>query len=224
MRKKIYVSFLLALFCFFTISISSLYALKSNDLPLLGKVIYLDAGHGGVDSGATYKDIYEKNINLEITKKLEERLGKLGAIVYLTRNGDYDLAYPNTTYRKKSDLQVRANMINQSMCNLYISIHLNSTTSATWKGPQIFYNQNHDDNSALAAIFQETLNKNLNGTREAKEITTLYMQKEITRPGILVEVGFLSNSEERYLLTTEEYQNKVATALEKAVRTYFYSN
>ena len=66
-----------------------------NHLPLLGKVIYIDPGHGGLDPGAMYKNIKEAPINLEISQKLEETLTRYGAIVYMTRYGDYDLAVNN---------------------------------------------------------------------------------------------------------------------------------
>ena len=95
------------------------------ELPLLGKVIYVDPGHGGPDPGANYKDIYEKDINLEISKILSNLLMERGAIVYLTREGDYDLSSPHVYLRKRSDLSRRAKLINETKCDLYLSIHLN---------------------------------------------------------------------------------------------------
>ncbi len=99
MKKWLYVSFFILLFFF---SFLSIRAINENSLPILGKVIYLDPGHGGIDGGAQYKDIYEKDINLSISLKLEKELSSLGAIVYLTRDGDYDLSVPNTINRKRS--------------------------------------------------------------------------------------------------------------------------
>jgi len=94
-------------------------------LPLSGKVIIVDAGHGGVDPGTTKDNIYEKDINLAISKYLELELSKSGASVILTRDGDYDLSYPDARWRKKSDFDNRINLINNSKANLYLSIHLN---------------------------------------------------------------------------------------------------
>ena len=145
MKKSLYVSFFVAIFFFSLVSIN---AINDNALPLLGKIIYLDPGHGGIDGGAEYKDIYEKNINLSISLKLEEQLGKLGAIVYLTRNGDYDLSVPNTIHRKRSDLSRRSNIINSSNCDLFLSIHLNSEITGTWRGPQVFYDDNNENNKS----------------------------------------------------------------------------
>lgn len=218
MKKKLYALFFITLFLFGSLSIR---ALKQENFPLLGKVVYLDPGHGGADPGAEYKDIYEKNINLSITLKLQEELGKLGAIVYLTRDGDYDLSVPNTINRKRSDLSRRSNIINNSLCDLFLSIHLNAESSGKWRGPQIFYDDALVENKKIAELFQKELNKNLKGDREMKEVSDLYLQKRIKRPGVLVEVGFLSNVSDRYLLKSETYQQKVAVVLKNAVLKYF---
>ena len=118
LKYKIYV---LLIFLISLCSINYIYA-KNNELLLLGKVIYIDPGHGNLDPGAMYKGIKEKDINLEISKKVEDILIKEGAIVYLTRYGDYDLSVPNTINRKRSDLSRRGNIINKSDCDLFISI------------------------------------------------------------------------------------------------------
>ena len=96
--EKIYSVFLLIIFiCTFSLVGADI---KKSDLELLGKVIYVDPGHGGPDPGTLYKDIYEKDINLEICKKLQTILEEEGAIVYLTRYGDYDLSKSYTGSRK----------------------------------------------------------------------------------------------------------------------------
>ena len=126
--KKIYSLFLLIVFiCSFTFVEAGI---KKSNLELLGKVIYIDPGHGGPDPGTIYKNIYEKDINLEICKKLQAILEEEGSIVYLTRYGDYDLSKSYTGSRKKSDLNNRAKIINDSKADLYISIHLNSISSS----------------------------------------------------------------------------------------------
>ena len=217
LKYKIYV------FLFFIIGILSIniaYA-SENNLDLFGKVIYLDAGHGGIDSGAAYKNIYEKDINLSISLKLEEELTKEGAIVYQTRYGDYDLSVPNTINRKRSDLSRRSNIINKANPDLFISIHLNAEETGVWRGPQVFYNDNNSKNEYIAKIFQRELNKSLNGDREYKKDNSLYLQKRLKVPGVLVEVGFLSNSNDRYLLKSEQYQNKVARTITQAIIYYF---
>lgn len=192
------------------------------DLPLFGKVIYVDPGHGGRDPGANYKDILEKNINLEISKILSDALMEKGAIVYMTRENDYDLARPNIAERKKSDLSRRIRMINESACDLYLSIHLNATPSSTWRGAQVFYDDINDKNKLLGEKIQASFKKYLGSKRKLKQINDLYMYRMIQRPGVLLEVGFLSNANERYVLQKPYYQKKIAKAITEGVINYFY--
>ena len=93
MRK--YICFLLL------ISIWLLTLPVKASIPLIGKILVIDVGHGGKDPGTVYKDIYEKDINLKISLELEKELSKLGATVLLTREGDYDLSSANAIWRKK---------------------------------------------------------------------------------------------------------------------------
>lgn len=194
---------------------------STNNLELLGKVIYLDPGHGGLDPGAIYKDIEEEDINLEIAQKLRTVLESEGAIVYLTREGDYDLAVNNAVNRKRSDLSRRGNIINRSMCDLYLSIHLNADISTTWKGAQVFYDNINPKNKKIAEIIQTVLKEDLKTSREYKKTSEMYLHKRVTRPGVLIEVGFITNPNERYLLKTSEYQKKVANSINRGIKKYF---
>lgn len=174
--------------------------------------------HGGVDPGAYYKDIYEEDINLSITLKLRDYLLTKGCTVYLTRDGDYDLSNPKARLRKRSDLSNRASLIDKSNADLYLSIHLNSSTSTAWKGAQVFYDDINKNNKDFALIFQKNFNSNLGSKREEKEIKNLYMYKNIKNvPGLLLEVGFISNANERQLLNKEWYQNKIVKVITKSV-------
>lgn len=196
---------------------------KYNNLELLGKVIYLDSGHGGLDPGTIYKDIYEKDINLEISLKLQELLEEEGAIVYQTRYGDYDLSRNYTPQRKKSDLNNRAKIINESGADIYISIHLNSISSSTWRGAQVFYDDVNKKNYDFAILMQNQLKEDLKTNREVKEISTMLMNRKITIPGLLIEAGFLSNPNDRYLLQKSDYQYKIANSIKKGIIKYFHN-
>ena len=217
LRYKITVLFILLI----SICTFNFVEAGTNELPLLGKVIYLDPGHGGLDPGAMYKNIKEKNINLQISKNLEKRLTKLGAIVYLTRYDDYDLSVNNTINRKRSDLSRRGNIINKSDCDLFLSIHLNAENTGIWKGAQTFYNTNNKENKKIAELLQQQFKEDLNSKIKAKNKNDLYLQKRIKRPGVLIEVGFLSNASERYLLKQEKYQDKVTLSIANALLKYF---
>lgn len=189
-------------------------------MPLSGKIIVIDPGHGGKDPGTMSEEVYEKDINLAISKALEIELSKVGATVILTRDDDYDLAKPNARWRKKSDFDNRINLINNSNADIYLSIHLNYLTDASYYGPQVFYD--FEENKRLAQIIQETLNESLKTTREIKKIPNeTYMYDKLTIPGVLIECGFLSNEEEKKKLTTEEYQQKIASLLKDAIINYF---
>lgn len=202
------------------ISFSGIYA-QNEEFSLLGKIIYIDPGHGGTDPGAIYKDIYESNINLNISKKLYNLLLSKGAIVYLTRDGNYDLSVTNAINRKRSDLSRRANIINKSDCDLYISIHLNAESTGIWRGAQVFYDDINPKNEKIAKIMQEELSRTLNTNRKYKETNEMYLHKRVERPGVLIEVGFLSNANERYLLTKDYYQDRIATTITNGIIKYF---
>ena len=189
-------------------------------MPLSGKIIVIDPGHGGKDPGTISDTTYESDINLAISKALEIELSKAGATVILTRDDDYDLSNPNARWRKKSDFDNRINLINNSNANLYLSIHLNYLTNSAYYGPQVFYDK--EENKNLAVMIQETLNTNLNTDREIKKIPNeTYMYDKLTIPGVLLECGFLSNPEEKNKLTTEEYQQKIASLIKDALIKYF---
>ena len=192
----------------------------SSNLKLIGKVIYLDPGHGGEDIGTSYKDIYEKDINLSICKKLQEVLEEEGAIVYLTRYGDYDLSRNNSPTRKKSDLNNRAKIINKSNADIYLSIHLNSLQSTSWRGAQVFYDDINEKNIEIANMMQKQLKIDLKTTREVKEIDNILMNRKITIPGVLIEVGFLSNPYDRYNLRQNDYQYRLANSIKNALIDY----
>ncbi|MBQ9833652.1 MAG: N-acetylmuramoyl-L-alanine amidase [Bacilli bacterium] len=210
---KKYIMFILICFfiCFF---VSSKYIVSAK-LPLKGKTIAIDAGHGGKDPGTTYKDIYEKDINLKISLYLKEMLKNLGANVIMTREGDYDLSSPSAYARKKSDFDNRIKLINNSGTDFYVSIHLNYLTDSRYSGPQVFALK---DNMEYAKNIQDYLNKNLKGDRESKIIpVTTYMYRKLSIPGVLLECGFLSNATERAKLITDEYQKQVAVAIAKSI-------
>ena len=203
-------------------SISKVYAIINN-YTLLGKTIYIDPGHGGIDSGATYKNIYEKDINLIMSKKIEKYLVSKGATVYLTRETDKDLS-KTTINRKRNDLTNRAKLINKSNANMYISIHLNYISNSKWQGLQIFYNSKNKENEIIANKITSYLKEYTSNIREPKKENIYYMYKQINIPGILIELGFLSNPNDRYRLTKEEYQDKLAINISNSIEKYYLEN
>lgn len=210
MKKYYYVilSFFIMTIIFQTVKVNAI-------LPLNDRVIVIDPGHGSIDPGTSYKDVYEKDINLKISKHLKKELEKKGAKVILTRNGDYDLSSPNAYFRKKSDFDNRIKIINDESTDLYLSIHLNYLLDTSYYGPQVFYNK---ENGGIANTIQKIMNKELEGDRKIKRIPDdTYMYSKLKNPGVLIECGFLSNSNERTLLLTEKYQKKLAKSIANGV-------
>ena len=213
--KKYYLK-TIVVFCVLTVLFS--FPLTKASLPLAGKIIVIDVGHGGKDPGTMAGEIYEKDINLKISLALEKELIKKGASVVLTRNGDYDLSKPNATRRKKSDFDNRIKIINSSYANMYVSIHLNYLPQTKYYGPQVFYNKKKENNKEIATIIQNELNKNLKTNRTIKEIPAqTYMYDKLNISGVLIECGFLSNFAEREKLTQASYQKELAKYIAKAI-------
>ncbi|XEC97762.1 N-acetylmuramoyl-L-alanine amidase CwlD [Paenibacillus tarimensis] len=192
-------------------------------LPLSGKTIAIDAGHGGVDGGAVSREgLVEKDLNLAIALYLRDYLQEAGALVYLTREGDYDLADQSTsTYRRRKteDLLKRVQTIKERHADVTVSIHMNSIPQERWHGAQTFYYPNHPDNLSLAALIQAEIKRNLENTnRQAKTVNTVYLLKALTEmPTALVEVGFLSNPEEARQLGDKDYQMQVAASIYQGI-------
>lgn len=214
--KRYYVGVIFVFFVLFLAMYS--YPVRA-DLPLQGKVIAIDSGHGGLDPGSLYKDIYEKDITLSIGKYLEKYLSEMGATVIMTRTSDDDLSNGVKNHRKKADFDERIKIINQKNVDMYVSIHLNYLTDTKYYGAQVFYNK---DNENLARDIQEYLNKNTNTDRNIKKIpTSTYMYGKLTTKGVLVECGFLSNAMERSKLVTKEYQSEFAKVLAEAISHHY---
>lgn len=196
-------------------------------MPLSGKTIAVDAGHGGPDGGATSRGgVVEKDINLAISLYLRDYLQQSGALVVMTREDDTDLANPETkglSKRKTEDLHSRADLITKKKSDLFVSIHMNSIPSSRWHGAQTFYYPNHPDSKIVAQLIQAELKKNLGNTdRVAKMIDTQpYLLKTLQIPSALVEVGFLSNPQEAELLADQNYQRKVAASIYQAILRYY---
>ncbi len=204
------------------------FSFSTWHLPLSGKVIIIDPGHGGVDGGAISKSgVVEKEITLAISMQLRDYLQEAGALVIMTREEDKDLAGDDrskNSRRKARDLMERVNIVNNSDADLFVSIHLNAIAEPRWSGAQTFYHRSFPENETLAKFVQDQVRKNLgNTTRVAKPIHNIFLLKHAQIPGILFEAGFLSNEEEAALLATKEYQDKIAVSIYEGILR-FYTN
>lgn len=219
MKQKKY-ALLVFLFFIFSIFIFSKVEAINNDLPLLGRVIFVDPGHGGRDPGTMYGKILEKEIVLEISKELRNQLMSKGAIVYMTRETDTDLSSQWDKKKKRGDLYRRILMYKKYNAELYLSIHLNYYSLSSESGAEVLYNSINPENKKFGTILMDNFKTALGSKRVLKK-TDLYMYKNTTVPGVLIECGFLSNPNERYLLQRKSYQKKLSKIIVDSVITYY---
>lgn len=187
------------------------------------KMVVIDAGHGGDDPGKVgVHQEEEKTINLQIAKLLQKELENLGIRVVMTRETDADLADENASNKKRQSLQRRCELAAEVQPACVVSIHQNSFTDASVKGAQVFYYSGSEEGKRLAEILQKCLVEGVDpgNHRVAKGNNSYYLLKKIESPTVIVECGFLSNPEEAKLLSTEEYQVKVAKAICQGIVEY----
>lgn len=172
-------------------------------------VIVVDPGHGGEDPGKVgINDVLEKDLNLQIAKKVKKLLEEAGIKIVMTRTND---KVPDA---KKEDLNQRVQLINETKPTLALCIHQNSYPDEKIKGAQVFYHTITPEAEDVATIVQEQLRTvDPTNTRQIKENDTYFMLKNCQVPTIIVECGFLTNPEEAARLTQEEYQDQIAQAI-----------
>lgn len=185
--------------------------------------IFIDAGHGGRDNGASYLNIYEDEINLSIAEKLYEKCLNKNLIAYMSRTGDYDLASLYAKNRKNEDLKRRSQIINHSGSDVFISLHVNYYQDENVNGPMVYYKQKDDQSFLFAKSVQKELNTLLKKDKVVHE-DSFYLFKYCTIPGILIETGFISNEDERVRLLDKSYQESLVDAIYQGIYNYYLSS
>lgn len=178
--------------------------------------VVVDPGHGGSDPGKVgIHQEKEKDINLQIALLVKEELEKEEVNVVMTREEDVELSDAQSNNKKVQDLKRRCDMIGRIKPDCVLSIHQNSYPDESIKGAQVFYYEDSAEGKKLAETLQTHLVEALDkeNHRQAKGNRSYYLLKKTEAPLTIVECGFLSNSEEAYLLSSEEYQKKVAKAI-----------
>ena len=198
-------------------------AVVSNENTGKEKVIVIDAGHGGADPGMVgIGGLEEKGINLDVSMKLKESLENQGFTVVMTRTEDQGLYQEGTRNKKVQDMQKRIEIMEKAKPLLAVSIHQNSYTEESVKGPQVFYYESSAEGQKLAVSIQNALNTELSVERPRKEKgnTSYFLLKKSPCVLNIVECGFLTNEKEAELLQTEEYQQKIVEAVTKGIVQY----
>ncbi len=192
--------------------------------------IVVDPGHGGIDGGAGKKnDILEKDINLQVSAKLKKELIVEGFQVIMTREEDVSLEnfsnIKGSRYRR--DLDARKTIINNNKPLAFISIHCNSSKKTSAKGIKVYYYPESIEGEKLAKSISQSIDENfykayMKEENLRTEILTedFFILRETDYPGVLIEVGFLTNPEENKLLREDEYQRQIARAIKKGILKY----
>lgn len=200
-------------------------------LPLQANAVkvVIDAGHGGYDRGATgVNGLYEKEVNLDISLRLEEELSRRGYETVLTRKSDYYL-----------ELQQRVDIANKSNADLFVSVHANSHHSPDINGSLVlYYDRNYPQSDYPASAEMKKL------TPESKELAQYVLQNVVQQgntvnrgivpssvyvirrgqiPSILVETAFLSNSHDAWLLRQSNFRQKMAVGIANGIERYYPS-
>lgn len=191
----------------------SITVMSENRPAERNRCIIIDAGHGGVDGGATScTGILESQLNLQIAQRLDDLLHFLGADTKMIRNSDISVFTSGQTIAQKkiSDLKERVRIVNSEENAILVSIHMNHFPDSRYSGAQVFYAPTQESESLakqLQSAFKETINPT--STRQVKKADGIYLMQHIQCPGVLVECGFISNHEENARLNDPSYQQKL---------------
>ena len=195
---------------------------------VLNKVVYLDAGHGGYDPGASYFGISEKSLTLAIQSRVKAKLESEGYQVVTTRTSD--------TY---VDLTDRSRAVNASESDIFVSIHINASGSSAAQGIETYYYQPYAEypsrinatyhanptrlsmSDTLANAIQSILINATGAQNQGVKRQTFAVLRETTAPAVLLELGFLSNPQEAARLNTSAYQETLANAIVAGIKSYY---
>jgi len=190
----------------------------AENAPIEGRYcVIVDAGHGGVDGGATScTGVLESRFNLEVALRVNDLLHLLGVETKMIRTDDISIYTEGESIaaKKMSDLKERVRIVNQTPKSVLVSLHMNHFSDSQYHGPQVFYAQT-DGSKALAESMQSALKTNLDpdSRRQIKRAEGIYLMQHIQQPGILIECGFISNPEEEAKLRDPAYQKKLCCVI-----------
>lgn len=187
---------------------------------LRNKVIAIDPGHGGSDPGAIGPNkLQEKTVTLAVAQKVQALLEKAGAKVLMTRKTDVDVFGPNAS--AVDELSARAIMANNNKADIFVSIHINSFTNPTAGGTGTYYYQKSKYDILLANCIQDNLAKAGGLQDRGINAAGFYVIKKTQMPSVLAELGFISNPDEEKLLSTPQFQQKMAQGIVQGLDVFF---
>lgn len=202
-------------------------AAEASSMPITQKTVIVDAGHGGDDGGAIGIDgTVEKDINLDIALKLEKILKFYGFNVIMTRTQDVmtcDDGLDSLRKRKNSDIHNRFELMRKNPDAIFISVHQNKFEDSSQHGTQVFYSGNDERSKELAEAIQTSVTLTLQRKNDRvvkKSGSGIYLLYHAKIPAVLVECGFISNSDEVKKLKDESYRMKLAILIADGLLKY----
>ena len=183
------------------------------------KIIIIDAGHGGEDSGAIgVTGVLEKDLNLQLALEMGKIFEEKGYVVVYTRTDDRLLYTEEENIkgiRKISDLKNRCKVADRYPGAIFISLHMNSFGSAKYSGLQVYYTPGNDSSLELANSIQSKVKNDVqkDNNRKIKSGEGIYLLENVSNTAVLVECGFLSNKEECKKLSEKEYQKELSFSI-----------
>ena len=195
------------------------------------KTIFLDPGHGGRDSGAYYYNVAEKDLNMQVYRKLRKKLEELGYKVLTSRDSDIDVDF----------VTERSRMVNKTNSDIFISIHFNATGSAYSRasGIQTYsysddpdypskinpYWHNHPDRMSESKRLAAAIHSSLLAETGAKDAGLLERSfavlRETAKPAVLLELGYIDNFAENQQIRDSHYQDKLVAGIVKGIQKYY---
>ncbi len=183
------------------------------DLPIKNKKIFIDAGHGGEDTGYTNDLLTEKEVSLKVTLKLKEKLEKVGACVYLSRSTDEYIS-----------LDKRVDMIKKTNPDFLISIHLNKSKFEEVSGAESIYYWGDTKGKLIGENILSNLKKNMNIKNRGAKEGSIYILKESGCNGVYCELGYISNLLESQILAVDKAVDNIAENIVYSILEYYENN
>ncbi|MGF7185718.1 N-acetylmuramoyl-L-alanine amidase [Desulfitispora alkaliphila] len=212
------------LFAFIIVSINhtfDYYNVRSVTGGMVTQTVIIDPGHGGRDPGAVHENIHEKEIVLDISLRVRDNLEKRGITANMTRDIDTDLVSEEMkgSTRQQSSLLERLDISSSSEGEVLVSVHTNSSEDERFFGTQTYFKEGDSQGKLLAECIQAELKKVRMSSREAIP-GSFYLLDHSDKPAVIVEVGFVSNEEDRRLLAQEKFRILLSEAIANGIEQY----
>lgn len=189
-----------------------------------GKVVVIDAGHGGEDAGAVGREgVTEKDLSLDLARRLQKKLNRVGIYAYLTREGDRGITNAGGKQGQRSllqELERRISVARKSKADVLVSFHAGSFPECLWYGAQVLCGVGAED-AGPAGEIQQKLSEQLGPKRRKVKAANYYILKQAGIPAAVIEVGYLSNPWEERLLAEAGYRMKIVRAAYEGILAYF---